>query len=82
MKPGRATRHELETAGRHAEGGEERQGVGLGLECIDGGGGPAQWRPGAIVACRPRRMAVARIDWPSGWSVSKHCPTSNRATSP
>ena len=42
---------------------------------------PSQCRPVPAGRAVPRRMAAARIVWPSGSSVAKHWPTSNRATS-
>ena len=44
--------------------------------------GPFQWRPTPSERAVPRRTAAALIVWPSGSSDSKHCPTSNNATSP
>ena len=82
MEPGRPAGHHLHRLRRRAGGGQHRERVALGVEGVD------RRRPCSTSAgrCRcafasARRTPVAAVNWSSGLSPLKICPTSNSATS-
>ena len=81
MEPGRPARHDLQRLRRRAGGGQHGERVGLGVERVDLAGCPTSAGRRRSAFASARRTPVAAVNWSSGLSPLKICPTSNSATS-